>query len=73
MQGLEAALPALFTGLTEAIAGNLKAWKQWATAEMPQVLYPKPLTPNPKPQTAEMPQVGTLPPNPKSSSRHTML
>ena len=36
IQGLEAALPAFFTGLIESMASSIKAWKQWATAEMPQ-------------------------------------
>ncbi len=34
--GEQAMLPAQFAGLLEGIAGNLKAWKVWATSEMPQ-------------------------------------
>jgi dynein heavy chain len=43
IQGCETMLPSIFKGLAESIAGNLKPWKQWTNAEMPQdITYPSP-------------------------------
>ena len=36
LQGLEAMLPDTFGGLAEGLAGSAKAWRQWATCELPQ-------------------------------------